>query len=140
MPCIQCEEKGHNRRNCPNLPCSYCDNSTTHISKNCPVFNLDQKEKRRNITLNDKQIEADRKRHRIVNMTDEQKESQRDRHRVKEKKQPIKKTEAHGREAREGMEPDVYYRLHSHLHPPESVLKQFDKHPLAVQVRQSHSI
>jgi len=47
---------------------------------------------------------------------------------------------AHGRAAREGMEPDEYYRLHSHLHPPESVLKQFDKHPLAVQVRQSHSI
>ena len=47
---------------------------------------------------------------------------------------------ARGRAAREGMEPDEYYRLHSHLHPPESVLKQFDKHPLAVQVRQSHSV
>ncbi len=47
---------------------------------------------------------------------------------------------AHGRAAREGMEPDKYYHHHSHLHPPESVLKQFDKHPLAVQVRQSHSV
>ena len=47
---------------------------------------------------------------------------------------------ARGRAARESMEPDEYYRLHSHLHPPESVLKQFDKHPLAVQVRQSHSV
>ena len=45
-----------------------------------------------------------------------------------------------GRAAREGMEPDEYYRHHSHLHPPESVLDKFDQHPLALQVRQFQSV
>jgi DNA polymerase III alpha subunit (gram-positive type) len=81
MPCGFCKDKGHNYKNCPDLPCFQCQ-STTHIKKNCPVFSSDQKEKRQNVTHNDKQIEADRERHKIENMTNQQINSQRDRDRV----------------------------------------------------------
>ena len=81
--CGQCGKNGHNRRNCPELKCSYCDNSNTHVSKDCPLRSSNKKVKdsERHLVenMNEEQINLQRKRDRVENMNEKQINLQRQR-------------------------------------------------------------